>query len=483
MPLVVGELTGAVVVGVALLVCCYLNGLRLCSYYADARRKERGAKALLQPEGPRSNAYLRSGKVYDEATATAAAAAGGGGADRAGAARPTGPKAAPPEDGGLSAETAAVDDGGGDVGDSVARHPRPSDGVSTRLSMAAKGLGSALKGAARRSSAGPAKISPGGGPGGGGGGVPAVSADGVELDEFSAGAEADADEGGYGSDAAPDAGGKQAAGAAAATAAAASAAASAASSAAAEGGGVPLLPGPAKRTSRFSFLGGARPSSTGEQTPEQLAAAAERKRKADALIEKKRLEKVKQDAARQLKAALGQITPKKLDALATDEAEAVLEGADGVLAIATEAKVEWAKIVELRTSITSARERTQERRRDAVREMIREDLVLIDMYAAGDGAKTLIEQIYLKHPPKRRTVADEEIGRAKTDAHWKKILLKAQRDFHPDRNQGREHVPTFESTGALKYGVLEWQMLSNAICQRLTIKFDKMFKTMEAVLE
>ena len=44
-------------------------------------------------------------------------------------------------------------------------------------------------------------------------------------------------------------------------------------------------------------------------------------------------------------------------------------------------------------------------------------------------------------------------------------------------------MPTFESTGALKYGVLEWQMLSNAICQRLTIKFDKMFKTMETVLE
>ena len=238
-----------------------------------------------------------------------------------------------------------------------------------------------------------------------------------------------------------------------------------------------------ERPSRFSFLGGRRASGAAEQTPEQLAAAADKKWKADALIEKKRLEKVRQDAAKQLKAMLGQITPKKLDALATDEAEAVLEGADGVLAIATEAKVEWAKIVELRTSITAARERTQERLRDAVREVIREDLVLIDKHAAAHGAKTLIEQIYLKHPPKRRTVTDEEIGRAKTDAHWKKILLKAQRDYHPDRNQGREHVPTHESTGALRYGVLEWQMLSNAICQRLTIKFDKMFKAMDAALD
>ena len=117
--------------------------------------------------------------------------------------------------------------------------------------------------------------------------------------------------------------------------------------------------------------------------------------------------------------------------------------------------------------------------------------------ATRDLGAGLLLHVYRTHPPTKPSLAISELeslvaaagaaaaGRVDASAQQalKKALLKAQRDFHPDRNQGREHVPTFESTGALKYGVLEWQMLSNAICQRLTIKFDKMFKTMEAVLE
>ena len=118
-----------------------------------------------------------------------------------------------------------------------------------------------------------------------------------------------------------------------------------------------------------------------------------------------------------------------------------------------------------------------------MRELLREDLVLLDMHASGTGAKTLVEQAYRRHPPNRRTVSDQEIERAKTDAQWKKVLLKAQRDYHPDRNQGRDAVPTFATSGALKYSVLEWEMLSNSICQRLTLKYDSLFKVMEACFE
>jgi len=220
-----------------------------------------------------------------------------------------------------------------------------------------------------------------------------------------------------------------------------------------------------------------------EVSAKAAALRTEKAEAARALKAKKEVERIRSDAAKSLSGALRNLTAKKLDHVPMDEADEMIETCRAVLAHALELKVDWDRIVSARTTISAAEERTQERKRDAVRELLREDLVLLDMYASGTGAKTLVEQVYRRHPPARRTVSEQEIERAKTDAQWKKVLLKAQRDYHPDRNQGRDCVPTFTSSGALKYSVLEWEMLSNSICQQLTLKYDSLFKVMESCFE
>ena len=60
-------------------------------------------------------------------------------------------------------------------------------------------------------------------------------------------------------------------------------------------------------------------------------------------------------------------------------------------------------------------------------------------------------------------------GAAPSSSAVKKAYLKAQRDYHPDRNVGNPR-DTFG------YGPEEWEALSSAICQQLSRTYDQLFK-------
>ena len=69
---------------------------------------------------------------------------------------------------------------------------------------------------------------------------------------------------------------------------------------------------------------------------------------------------------------------------------------------------------------------------------------------------------------------EEEERRIKSN-QIKKALLKAQRDYHPDRNAGQ-----VRSTLALELPE-EWEVLCKAICQQLAIAYDRLYKPVHEV--
>lgn len=99
----------------------------------------------------------------------------------------------------------------------------------------------------------------------------------------------------------------------------------------------------------------------------------------------------------------------------------------------------------------------------------------------GDhGALSLLLHVYANHPPKKPSFTLEQLkkmrgsgdGEASAQAasdQVRKALLKAQRDYHPDRNVG-----TMRET--LEYSSEEWEVLCKTICQQLSLANDRMFK-------
>jgi hypothetical protein len=63
-------------------------------------------------------------------------------------------------------------------------------------------------------------------------------------------------------------------------------------------------------------------------------------------------------------------------------------------------------------------------------------LVAIDEIAACEGVQPLLLHVYEKHPPCKPTLTLERLRGVSPEVvgEWKKVLLKAQRDYHPDRN-------------------------------------------------
>ena len=84
--------------------------------------------------------------------------------------------------------------------------------------------------------------------------------------------------------------------------------------------------------------------------------------------------------------------------------------------------------------------------------------------------------MYAKPPPKKGTLSvqalrdiEDEADPAKRLDRKKKALLKAQRDFHPDRNAGMVRE-------TLDHSPEEWEVLCLAICQQLALAYDRLFK-------
>ena len=89
-----------------------------------------------------------------------------------------------------------------------------------------------------------------------------------------------------------------------------------------------------------------------------------------------------------------------------------------------------------------------------------------------------------QHPPKKGSFtldALNELGAEDTAgsggrealarrlAAMKKVLLKAQRDYHPDRNQGMVRE-------TLNYSPQEWEVICLTICQQLALAYDRLYK-------
>ena len=95
--------------------------------------------------------------------------------------------------------------------------------------------------------------------------------------------------------------------------------------------------------------------------------------------------------------------------------------------------------------------------------------------ATVDGAAALLRYVYTSHPPKKPTLTPEALAgltdgsKSSASANVKKALLKAQRDYHPDRNQDMVR----ETLGCSQE---EWEVLSSAICQELASAYDVLFK-------
>ena len=92
------------------------------------------------------------------------------------------------------------------------------------------------------------------------------------------------------------------------------------------------------------------------------------------------------------------------------------------------------------------------------------------------GALSLLLHVYAKHPPKKaslslealRAIGAETEPREQLDRK-KKALLKAQRDYHPDRNAAMVRA-------TLDHTPEEWEVLCLTICQQLALTYDRLYK-------
>ena len=90
------------------------------------------------------------------------------------------------------------------------------------------------------------------------------------------------------------------------------------------------------------------------------------------------------------------------------------------------------------------------------------------------GAAALLCYVYERHPPKKPSYALDKLKALDGDGEMKKILLGAQRDYHPDRNEGMVRE-------TLNYSPQEWEVVCLTICQQLALAYDKVYKAQRSL--
>ena len=147
----------------------------------------------------------------------------------------------------------------------------------------------------------------------------------------------------------------------------------------------------------------------------------------------------------------------------------------------------------LRAPPKQLRRRAAETHRQAARSKLRETTSAIERLrsnkrSAAFGARGLLLYVYERHPPKQpsftlerlRELLDASPSGAGEDApaqpelSLQKILLKAQRDYHPDRNRATPRE-------TLSYSPMEWEVICLCICQEIAHAYDKLFKSARAL--
>ena len=139
--------------------------------------------------------------------------------------------------------------------------------------------------------------------------------------------------------------------------------------------------------------------------------------------------------------------------------------------------------------LREAEGRVKKEELDGAKGRLRETVQAIEAHTSGVGkdyGASLLLHVYTIHPPKRPTVLVDDLrlllfpakkqegeaegdGEAARKSTLKKMMLKAQRDYHPDRNQ----ATTRETLGRSQE---EWEVLCIAICQQLARAYDGLYK-------
>lgn len=87
------------------------------------------------------------------------------------------------------------------------------------------------------------------------------------------------------------------------------------------------------------------------------------------------------------------------------------------------------------------------------------------MARGGEGERAAAVGLGMAERAEGETAA----GPADLVAAKKKVLLHAQRDYHPDRNQGMARE-------TLSYSPMEWEVVCLTVCQQLALTYDKLYK-------
>lgn len=115
------------------------------------------------------------------------------------------------------------------------------------------------------------------------------------------------------------------------------------------------------------------------------------------------------------------------------------------------------------------REAEAARQAGGARSRLRETLEQVEAASTqseNDGGQALLLYVYEKHPPKRPTLSVAELRAMEDEGKLRKALLKAQRDYHPDRNQGALRE-------TLQLDPDEWEVLCMTIYQQLATAHDR----------
>lgn len=150
---------------------------------------------------------------------------------------------------------------------------------------------------------------------------------------------------------------------------------------------------------------------------------------------------------------------------------------DATLEEAGWAGVDEAFISLMRRQRTSAEKTEHQNELERTRNKFSAEIKLIERSAAAvtpegnnnfQNAVEMLKMVYSKYPPPTSTITLESLYDEDAAQFLKKTLLKAQRDYHDDKNQGLSiegYTPT------------EWEVLRTAILQSLTLVYKIIFKS------
>jgi hypothetical protein len=135
--------------------------------------------------------------------------------------------------------------------------------------------------------------------------------------------------------------------------------------------------------------------------------------------------------------------------------------------------VDELKVSEARRRLREAQTLVDERAKVGARDRMGAQLADIDAAARRatdpDGGLELLRYVYRHHPPKKRSLTNEQLRDLQGSEATRRALLKAQRDYHPDRNAALVRE-------TLNCSSDEWEVLCLAICQHLAQIYDRFYK-------